>query len=151
MSYCIDTSAMIDAGLRNYPADLFPAFWEKMDALATEGRLKAPPMLIEELAKQDEDWKAWVFEREDAIIIPPDSVFLTNMRRVVRSYVELGADPEKLTGDPFFITLALTEGLTLLTSEKPGKGKIKIPTVCAALGVKTISLLGLMRQEGWRF
>ena len=47
MIYCIDTSAMIDAGLRYYPADLFPIFWERMDALADEGRLKAPPTLIE--------------------------------------------------------------------------------------------------------
>lgn len=151
MTYCIDTSAMIDAGLRNYPVDLFPALWKKIDGLVAAGRLKAPPMLIEELSKQDEAWKDWVYQRQSAIIVQPDNDFIANMKHVVRTYTQLGADATKLTGDPFFITLALTKGQILLTSEKPGKGPVKIPVVCNALGVTTINLLGLMRRESWTF
>lgn len=151
MIYCIDTSAMIDAGHRYYPSDLFPAFWEKMDGLALDGRLKAPPMLLEELEKRDEEWRQWVYQREAQIVVPPDAPFLANMKNVVHAYTQLGADPETLTGDPFFIALSLTEGMTLLTSERPNKGKVKIPIVCNAIGVQTITLLNFMRQEGWRF
>lgn len=151
MIYCIDTSAMIDAGNRHYPSDLFPAFWEKMDGLAGAGRLKAPPMLVEELEKRDEEWRKWVYDREAQIIVPPDAPFLDNMKNVVHTYTQLGADPERLTGDPFFISLSLTKGMTLLTSERPNKGPVKIPRVCEAVGVPTITLLNFMRQEGWRF
>ena len=151
MIFCIDTSAMIDAGLRRYPADLFPAFWDKMDALADAGRLKAPPTLVEELERQDEEWKAWVYERSEQIIVPPDANFVESVRTVVDAYVRLGADPEKLTGDPFFVALSMAKGMTLLTSEQPGKGKVKLPTVCQAIGVKHCNLLDFMRQENWRF
>jgi hypothetical protein len=142
---------MIDAGFRHYPSDLFPAFWEKMDSLASEGRLKAPPELIEELGQRDEEWRQWVYEREEQIIVPPDAAYVAAIRKVVTTYVAMGVDPAKLTGDPFFIALSLTGGMTLLTSEKPGKGAVKIPKVSEALGVKTITLLAFMRAEGWRF
>ncbi len=46
--------------------------------------------------------------------------------------------------------LALAQGLTVVTSESERKGKVKIPKICDALGVPSISLLEMMRRENWR-
>lgn len=37
MNYCMDTSALLDAGVRYYPSDTFPSLWTKMDHSIDEG------------------------------------------------------------------------------------------------------------------
>lgn len=150
MSYCIDTSVFIDAGERYYPSDIVPGFWKNLDALIQAGRLKGPEMLIEELERKDDEWRHWVYARKEAMIVPMDSGQLAAVRDVVAVYAAAGIDANRITGDPFFIALALAQGLTLVTSEKPRRGGAKIPKICTALGVPSINLLDLMRREGWR-
>lgn len=150
MSYCIDTNIFIDAGERYYPPDIVPGFWKNLDALIDAGRLKAPEMLIEELERKDDDWRQWVYDRKDKLIVPMDDSQVDAVKQVMAVYVSQSSNVSRVTGDPFFIALAHAQGLTVVTSESERKGKVKIPKICDALGVKSISLLDLMRREGWR-
>ncbi len=150
MSYCIDTNVFIDAGERYYPPDIVPGFWENLDALIGANRMKAPEMLIEELERKDDEWRKWVYERKETLIVPMDLPQIEAVQKVVAVYAAQGIDNNRLTGDPFFIALALANGLTMVTNEKPRRGGAKIPKICAALGVPSINLLDLMRREGWR-
>lgn len=150
MSYCIDTNVFIDAGERYYPPDIVPGFWENFDALIAAGRMKAPEMLIEELERKDDDWRQWVYDRKETLIVPMDLPQIEAVTKVVAVYAAQGIDANRITGDPFFIALALANGLTVVTNEKPRKGGAKIPKICAALGVPSIGLLELMRRENWR-
>ena len=150
-NYCIDTSSIIDAGERNYPPDVFPGFWTNMDALIGADRLKAPEMLLDELKKKTDEWRQWVYDREASLIIRVDGLILATMPEVVDIYTKQRVKPDNLTGDPFFIATAKVHGLTLITSEKQRPGGARIPAICQALGVSTISLVGMLRQEGWKF
>lgn len=150
MSYCIDTSVFIDAGERYYPPDIVPGFWENLDAMIIAGRFSAPEMLITELEKKDDQWRQWVYERKDILTVPMDSTQIEAMQDVMAVYSTQGIDANRITGDPFFIALALARGLTVVTSEQRRKGGAKIPKICDALGVKSISLLEMMRRENWR-
>lgn len=150
MSYCIDTNIFIDAGERYYPPDIVPGFWKNLDALIDAGRLKAPEMLIEELERKDDDWRQWVYDRKDKLIVPMDMSQVDAVKQVMAVYQAQSSNISRVTGDPFFIALAQSQGLTVVTSESERKGKVKIPKICDALGVKSISLLDLMRREGWR-
>jgi predicted nucleic acid-binding protein len=150
LSYCIDTSVFIDAGERYYPPDIVPGFWEKLDAMIAAGRFNAPEMLITELEGKDDDWRQWVYERKEALIVPMDLPQVEAMQKVMAAYMAQGIDASRITGDPFFIALALARGLTVVTSEKPRKGGAKIPKLCDALGVQNINLLEMMRRENWR-
>lgn len=150
MSYCIDTNIFIDAGERYYPPDIVPGFWENLDGLIGAGRLKAPEMLIEELERKDDDWRQWVYARKETLIVPMDLPQVEAVKRVMAIYQAQSSNVSRVTGDPFFIALALAQGLTVVTSESERKGKVKIPKICAALGVPSISLLELMRRENWR-
>ena len=72
------------------------------------------------------------------------------LKRVMTVYQAQSSNISRVTGDPFFIALALAQGLTVVTSESERKGKVKIPKICDALGVKSINLLEMMRRENWR-
>ena len=150
MSYCIDTNVFIDAGERYYPPDIVPGFWENFDALIGAGRMKAPEMLIEELERKDDEWRQWVYERKENLIVPMDLSQIEAMQKVMATYTAQGIDANRITGDPFFIALALANDLTVVTNEKPRRGGAKIPKICAALGVPSIGLLELMRRESSR-
>ena len=150
MSYCIDTTVFIDAGERYYPPDIVPGFWKNLDTLIVAGRMKAPEMLIEELERKDDDWRQWVYQRKETLIVPMDLPQMEAVQKVVAVYVAEGIDANRITGDPFFIALALANGLTVVTNEKPRRGGAKIPKICTTLGVQSIGLLELMRREGWR-
>lgn len=152
--YCIDSCSFIDAGERYYPQDIFPAFWDRLEALLDEGRLKAPVTLLEELQRKDEGWRDWVYSREAKLIVPPDAVLFGAVTEVVAQYQAQNPaqfNPDKLTGDPFFIALAKCRRMTLITTEQSRPGGFRIPAICRPLGVKTITLLDMIRQEGWRF
>jgi hypothetical protein len=150
VSYCIDTNIFIDAGERYYPPDIVPGFWKNLDELIDGGRLKAPEMLIEELERKDDDWRQWVYDRREKLIVPMDMPQVDALKRVMTVYQAQSSNISRVTGDPFFIALALEQGLTVVTSESERKGKVKIPKICDALGRKSINLLEMMRRENWR-
>ncbi|MDZ4105039.1 MAG: DUF4411 family protein [Nitrosomonas sp.] len=154
LKYCIDTCAIVDAGERYYPIDVFPTFWDNLDRLAQSGRLKAPNMLVRELERKTEIWRDWVYSRSETLLIPPDREFfshLTDVVQVYESYNNGQFDMEKIGGDPFFIALAKQHQLTLITVESNRQGGFRIPNICREVGVKTVTLLGLNRSEGWTF
>jgi len=151
--YCIDTSSIIDAGERNYPIDIFPGFWEKMDDLVHQDRLKAPEILIDELKRQDDEWREWVYVRKDDIVISMDAAQQAAVANIMArpEFRPLVKKSGKSGGDPFFIALAQTHSMTLVTSEHMRAGGIRIPHVGAALNVNCINLLEMLRRESWRF
>lgn len=152
--YCIDSCSFIDAGERYYPEDIFPAFWSCLENLVDEGRLRAPVTLLEELSRKDEEWRKWVYNRESKLIVPPDDRLFEMVKKVVAQYQLQNPpqfNPDKLTGDPFFIALAKCNDMTLITTEQSRPGGFRIPAICRPLGVKTITLLDMIRLEGWRF
>lgn len=152
--YCIDSCSFIDAGERYYPQDIFPAFWDRLEALLDAGRLKAPVTLLEELQRKDDDWREWVYARQEKLIVPPDAQLFDVVKEVVAQYQAQNPpqfNPDRLTGDPFFIALAKCQGMTLITTEQSRAGGFRIPAICRPLGVKTTTLLDMIRQEGWRF
>ena len=149
LSYCIDTNVFIDAGARYYRPDIVPGFWENFDALIGAGRMKAPEMLIEELhAKTTNGASGSMSARKT--MAPMDLSHIEAMQKVMATYTAQGIDANRITGDPFFIALALANDLTVVTNEKPRRGGAKIPKICAALGVPSIGLLEFMRRESWR-
>jgi hypothetical protein len=55
--------------------------------------------------------------------------------------------------DPFVIALAQVEGCAVVTGERATNSleRPNIPDVCAALGVRCMNLLDMVREQGWRF
>jgi hypothetical protein len=153
VEYVFDTSSLIGAWVRTYPPDSFPVVWDRMDGLATAGNLLVPEEVYEELKSQDDDLLAWVKERSATVVVPTSRAVMLEARAVL-------ADHEGLTktgtgrgkADPFVIALGRLRGCPVVTQEQGGSAaKPRIPFVCTTRGVACMSMLEVIRAEGWRF
>ena len=119
--YSLDTSALIEPWKRLYPYDVFPAFWDHMAGLFASGGAIMIDQVRIEIEKRDDELQRWVLANAGG-------------------------------ADPFVIALARTRSLVVVSEEKKQSLKNpKIPDVCDSLGVQCLGVVGMMRQEGWRF
>lgn len=54
--------------------------------------------------------------------------------------------------DPFVIAVAKVRGIAVVTEERGGTpNKPKIPSVCRTLGIRTLTVVEFIREQGWTF
>lgn len=150
--YSIDTSALLNAWRRSYPPDVFPSLWRKIDELIENGALIASEEVLVELERKDDEVYRWAQERA-SMFVPIDGHVQQLVRNILQSYRRLVDTRRNRSGaDPFVIALAQIEGCTVVTNELPSSNlsKPRIPDVCAALAIRCISFLDLVREQGWR-
>lgn len=152
MRYSLDTSTILDFR-RHYPIDVFPAFWERVDEAISSGQLIASSEVLEELKKGGDEVYKWFHDRPQMFVAPVEAVqkrvidIMTTHPALVKPSMSKSSQ-----GDPFVIAVAMVEGATVVTSEKPGSpDSPKIPTVCTAKGVRCIGLMTMIRELGWVF
>lgn len=156
MKYSLDTSAFLDGWLRNYPPETFKTLWDKLiPSLIESGDLRATDRLVVELERQDDDAHEWV-KSHSGLIIPTDKAIQLRVRKILRDFPNLTKTYQRGTrsgGDPFVIALAEKEGLKVVAGEKASNNpnKPKIPDVCSALGIETLSFLELIQEQRWTF
>jgi len=152
VTYCIDTSALIEAWQVDYPIENFPGFWKRIEGLIGAGRLTAPQEVLRETKKRSDELHAWLNahkemfrELEEAVQIEAASV-LAQFPRLV------GERKLRTSADPFVIALARVDDLQIVTDEKP-TGSLQrpnIPDVCTALGMRScMPVVGVIRAEKW--
>jgi len=151
--YSIDASSLIWAWRFAYPRERFPSVWARIDDLIRSGDLKASPMVLLELERQDDELYAWVKSRP-GFFIDLDEAQQEEVRAITaahRGLVHPGED--RVNADAFVVALARCHGLTVVSEERRSgnPNTPKIPNVCAARGVRCVSLLGLMADLGWTF
>ena len=155
--YSVDSSSLMDWQARYYPADVFTGLVANIDALIAAGRFLAPALVKEEIAGVGtaglNDWT----ESHAGIFIPTAEV-LAEAQAIENQFAGL-RDPraEYEEADAYVIALAKLRVGIVVTQETPAAEKHNpkrthfIPDVCRELGIPCISLLGLIRREGWRF
>ena len=152
VTYCIDTSALIEAWQVDYPIENFPGFWKRIEDLIAAGRLVAPEEVLRETKKRSDELHAWLNahnemfrELEEAVQIEAANV-LAQFPRLV------GERKLRTSADPFVIALARVEDFEIVTDEKPtlSLNRPNIPDVCTALGMRPcMPIVGVIRAEKW--
>jgi len=141
----------LDAWVRNYPPDVFPGIWEKMDAAAKAGTFYLSDEVVNELEKKEDGAHKWVKAR-GSIIIPLDPEIEKHVQEIMAHYPSLvDTKKRRSVGDPFVIAVARVKNLTVITGENP-TGKIekpKIPDVCDAFGIDWMRILDFFREQKW--
>jgi hypothetical protein len=154
---CIDTCSFI--ALRHYPRDLFDPLWGFMEQLMGAGHLIAPHEVLRELSKQDDDIYKWA-KKQRAAFVDLDAAQGTVLTEVLGAFPALAAAMKASPhADPIVVSLALIRTrndpknvCAVVTEEKlRGDGSHKVPNVCKHFGLKTSTLLDLLRDEGLRF
>jgi len=155
--YSIDTSVLMDWQARYYPTDIFQTLVNYVDGLIAEERWLAPDLVEEELnAVGTTELAAWAKARPHMFV--PLADVLAEALAIQARFPGL-KDPkaEFEEADAYVIALAKLRDGIVVTQETSAAEKNKpkrthfIPDVCRELGLTCISLLGLMRREGWNF
>jgi hypothetical protein len=147
----------MDWQARYYPTDVFAGLVARIDTLIAAGRFIAPALVKEEIGAVGTteliDWT----ENHAGLFIPTPEV-LAETQAIQNQFTGL-RDPRAAyeEADAYVIALARMRHGTVVTQETPAAEKRNpqrthfIPDVCRELGIPCISLLGLIRREGWRF
>lgn len=155
--YSIDTNVLMDWQARYFPTDIFQSLVGCVDVLIGEGRWLAPELVQEELAAVGTaELAAWAKARPQMFV--PLADVLADALAIQARFPGL-KDPkaEYEEADSYVIALAKLRDGIVVTQETSAAEKNKpkrthfIPDVCRELGLPCISLLGLMRREGWKF
>lgn len=155
--YSIDTSAILDAWVRYYPLDTFPSFWSNFKEFAKAEIGIASELIKQELKKKDDGCYNWFKDNDiDNFFIEINDSVQNNVIELLKNpnFQRLVEDRKGINGaDPFVIALAQSENLIVVTGEKAtnNPSRPKIPDVCSELNIQCITVLDLMRKEGWRF
>ncbi|HOC56521.1 MAG TPA: DUF4411 family protein [Verrucomicrobiota bacterium] len=155
--YSVDSSSLMDWQGRYFPTDVFTGLVERIDALVAAGRFIAPALVKEEVGAVGTAGLIEWTEKHAGIFVPTAEV-LAEAQAIQNQFAGL-RDPkaEYEEADAYVIALARMRQGIVVTQETPAAEKRNprrthfIPDVCRELGISCISLLGLMRREGWHF
>ncbi len=153
MKYSIDTSALIDIWQGPYPPDIFPDLPEMLGELVERGDLRATEEVRVELERKLTEAYQWAKGRRE-LFIPFDDQIQIEVSGILQDHRNLVKDrPQRGRADVFVIALAKIQGCAVITSEKAtnSQNRPNIPDVCQALGLRTMSLVDLFREQGWVF
>ena len=155
-TYVFDTNVLMDWQARYYPSDVFGSLLERVDTLVNAKRFVAPELVLEELgAVGTAELAGWAGQRPELWV--PTAEVLAAALGIQNRFPGL-RDPkaEFEEADAYVIALAQLRGGIVVTQETSAAEKRNpkrshfIPDVCRELGLPCISLLGLMRREGWK-
>ena len=154
--YCVDTSAFIHAWRRSYPIENFPKFWEFIDNLISNKRLLASKEVYAELAKRDDELLEWAKSRMDMFVDIEGDEIQKVVSDILGNYPRLvDTRKNRSAADPFVIALASMYDPPLVVVSQEGASnnieKPNIPDVCAAMRLRCIQLLDLIKDENWTF
>ena len=146
--YVMDSNCIIEGRNSVYAKDIFPSLWRNVEDLVANGELYIPKEVINELTVKYDDPASWVKTQQSKIKPLSDE----QQSGINDAYAKLVNQwPNKSEGaDLWVISAAKVLEATVVTQEKP-PGKDKIPTICHEMGLDCISLMELMRREGWAF
>lgn len=151
MRWCFDTSGFMEPWIRLYPTDLFPAIWDKLQELVSDGAVCAPQEVRMELMKQKDDLLAWADGCKNLFPLY-DQATLLQAKHIINTFPGLmKVDSLRSGADPWVVAMARVRGVPVVTYETRGKkgGAPKIPDVCDQLGVNVVSMVDVLRAEGF--
>ena len=130
-----------------------PALWDGLDNLIQSGDLRATEEVLYELERKDDDVFEWARSRND-FFVEIDIAIQIAVQAILSNHRKLLDTRKSRSGaDPFVIALAQLNGATVVTNERMtgSLDRPNIPDVCAALRIRCINIIGLIREQGWIF
>lgn len=146
--YTIDTCSITKLH-REYPRDVFPGAWDKVEDLAESGILISIEDVYIELEAQDDEVLEWA-NQYSKMFLPLDELVQIKALQVLKTHPALvDLKKHKSSADPFVIATALIYSCIVVTEEKPSNSPkmAKIPDVCKDHYIGCIDLLEMLRLE----
>lgn len=160
--YWLDSNVFIQAKNGPYKFKTFGVFWAFLHEQINAGTIRCPKMVYQEIVTNEEpgdDLAKWIkTRRQSGLFVEPDSDVQKAMQKVadyVMENYEQQHAAEFLSGaDPWLIAHAIQTNGVVVTHESnrhPNAKKVRIPDVCAALGVSCINTYEMLDRLGADF
>lgn len=164
MLYLLDANVLITANNLYYPIDRVPEYWEWLAYVGSQGHIKMPVEIYEEVKEGPDDEKkdllfAWLQAAGNkAALLLDEEVDPELVQKVIANgYApDLKDDEiEQLGRDPLLIAYGLAAKkrcVVSVESSAPSKKRQnrKVPDVCKAMGVESCGPFELNRALGFR-
>lgn len=158
--YIIDTSSLVTLHQWRPPRNN-RVVWENLDRLINDGRLIAPHEVYEELTAGEDALSRWAKRRkkEGGLFRKTTRQHAGIAKEIIHRFPDfVERDRPDTQADPFVVALARHESESQLgfqqnvvvTEEKfTPTGRPRIPHVCAAYGLRYLSIHQMYVSEGW--
>lgn len=151
--YSFDTSALINGRRDLLPPATFPSVWNRIEDMVSIGLIECVDEVLRELAKRDGDAvHEWAKAQEGLFVEIEEDIQAATAKVLAEHPKLLGNGKGRNGADPFVIALALARDGVVVTEEHRGSlAKPKIPVVCEALGIRSLTLVQFIAEQGWTF
>lgn len=162
MAYLLDANVLISAKNDHYRFGTFPSFWAFLRAQGVAGDVLSIDQIEDELVGVGDELSQWVQACPAGIFLPHRTAPVAGAAGRVSQWVNDRARPYTPAAkaqffgvaDYWLVAYALAHQHTVVTHEKPdpnSKRRVKIPDVCAALGVAWVGPFDMLQGLGASF
>ncbi len=159
--YIIDTSSLVTLH-RWRPLSSNREIWDNLEKLIRDDRLIAPEEVYDEIRAGDDALARWASRKKQQrrLFRPTTRQHAGIAKQIIHEFPDfVERDRPTPQADPFVVALAVHEGRSVVaaaeerivvTDEKfTPTGRPRIPHVCAAHGVRYLSIHQMYVNEGW--
>jgi len=158
MTYLLDANVFIQAKNLHYGLDFCPAFWNWLIEKNAEGRVFNIDKVADEIAAGADELTLWMREQDDGLFRQTHPLVVAEFGKVSTWVMGQGYEPVAINtflqvADFYLIAHALAEKHVVVTHEVPANSikRVKIPNVCAGLGLRFMTPYEMLRREQARF
>jgi hypothetical protein len=161
--YTIDTCSLIDIFGKEklVSREYMPGLWERIQVLIADGIIISHAEVLREIKKEGskgEELYEWAHANETVFRDYEWTAEGTVIRSMSPKYAAfVNAKTNDIHADPWLVAQAKCRRVTIITEEKLSGSadpkKHKLPNVCAdsQFAVGCVDLLGLIREQQWKF
>lgn len=166
MTFLIDTDVLIRAKNDYYGFDFCPGFWDWLRHAHGQGIVFAPIAVRDEILRGKDELALWLEKFPESFFIEISArtqPHLTAVSEWANQWKDRANTPKERiaaesavgdffrAADYFLVSQARELGYTVVTNEvsaSTSKGRIKIPDVCSAVGVRSMNTYSMLRTAG---
>lgn len=158
--YIIDTSSLVELNKHN-PMDVYQSVWHRIEQLINNGRLLAPKEVFHEISRIDDQLNTWSKNR-GKLFVEPTQKQIALVKEILKKYPSLIDIDRQYDADPWVIAMTIelatspqktlmTIKRIVITEEKIRGNRVRIPFVCNDYKIESLDIIGMFREEGWKF
>ena len=156
MPYLLDSNSFIQPKNTFYSFAGHPSFWEWLIQANRRGVVYSVAKVEKELKEQEDELSKWLKKCGDDFFLSPDNESVPDLKEVAEwvqdhaGYTDAARQEFFRKADYYLIAQARTLGFKVVTFEKHENSshRVKIPTVCNAVGVKCCNLFQMLKEQG---
>ncbi|MBK6993955.1 MAG: DUF4411 family protein [Lewinellaceae bacterium] len=147
--YVMDTSVLIDIQ-QQFSRDVFKSLWKNLEQAAKDEIVIFVKQTEWELWRHSVILAEWVSQFPLYQAMSEEQAFIGQLQEDYPDLIDWNATNIEYA-DPYLISCAYHNNITIVTQEKWNKSKAKIPTVSKDFGIPCIMLNTFFIDIGWEF